>query len=65
MSNVSKAIPTSIIALIAILVSLQGTLNSVITLETPLSFDFTPLYVLAGVGLPMSALYGIQKLRVK
>lgn len=65
MSIVSKAIPTSIIGIITALVVIQSSVNTFFTQEIPLVFDMTPMYVLAGVGLPFSALVGIQKLRSK
>lgn len=64
MSKVSKAIPTSIIGVIAALVVIQALVNTFFPQETPLIFDMTPLYIVAGVGLPFSALVGIQKLRM-
>ena len=65
MSNVSKAIPTSIIGVIVALVVIQSLVNTFFPQETSLVFDMTPLYVLAGVGLPFSALVVIQKIRSK
>jgi len=63
MSKVSKAIPTSIIAVISSLVTIQSIVNTFFTQEVLLVFDFTPLYIVAGVGLPFSAIYGMQKIR--
>lgn len=63
MSNVSKAIPTSIIGAIVALVVIQSLVNTFFPQETSLVFDMTPLYILAGVGLPFSAMIGIQKIR--
>lgn len=63
MSNVSKAIPTSIIGVIVALVVIQSLVNTFFPQETALIFDMSPLYVLAGVGLPGSAIYGMQKIR--